>query len=133
MKVFTEILEIRQFSRQIKSATGKVHWICRNHGGAACKGTSATDERIRKLKTTFPSAASLYQSQRSSTTLMISKEYPRDLDSDLCNSAKRSGCDAVFLPSADIMYPSETYQPSYRSDIWKRSWKANSGPVTLEV
>ena len=47
------------------------------------------------------------------------KRYPRTLDKDV-TLLEKNGCDYVFAPSVEEMYPEEVY---LTSDTWKASWK----------
>ncbi len=49
------------------------------------------------------------------------KRYPRTLDKDV-TLLEKNGCDYVFAPSVEEMYPEEDTRV-FNFDTWKASWK----------
>jgi pantoate--beta-alanine ligase len=102
MKVFSEISEIRQFSRQTKvlqKSIGFVPTMGALHAGHL--------QLMKKSKAENGiSICSIFINPTQFNNPEDLKGYPRDLEKDLA-MLRDAACDAVFLPSLETMYPTE--------------------------
>ena len=56
-------------------------------------------------------------------------KYPNTLEKDL-EMLEAMGCDAVFLPTAEMLYPEGLKSRAFSLGAWTSTWKVPGGPVT---